>query len=952
VIKAFDKPDLPRSEGTSSFLIHSPDTLTEGPRLTTLPGEIRHLARLEEFYLDDNDISALPPEIGDLRALRNLDLEGNCLTSLPREIGQLRNLEQLDLRNNSLKSLPKEIANLANLRRLYLRGNQLKELPPELGRLTSLQKLELDDNQISNLPRELVPLLGGRTAITLAGNPLVDPLPELLARGAPALAAFLMSLEDAVPQYEAKVLVVGEGNVGKTSLVAAVKHEPFIENRETTHGLEVHVIELSHPHLDVPMSVRSWDFGGQEVYRITHQFFFSRRALYVLVWNPRDGQEQDEVGGWLRRIRLRVGTKARALLVATHGNERQPELDYESLVEQFPGMLAGAYRIDSKTGSGIKELREAVAREASALPQMGTMLSSRWIAARDEILGRYREEPQISRTEFEEHCERNGLQRDETTTLLELLHDLGYVIHYGDDDGLRDIVVLNAEWLTKAIGHVLEDKPTRDALGVLDHQRLLEIWGRDGAVGYSPEHYPYFLRLMEKFDVCYRLDDLPHHSLVAQLVPRSRPALPWSFIHPIRADLRAATLAVTLGESAPGLISWLTVRHHNASTKMHWRTGVFLRHPTAAYRSEALIELVNEKRLIVQVRGPSPDLYINVLRDSIEHLLHSRWPGLSYSFAVPCPTVGCGADFPLSGLTNIREKGRREYDCLYCNSTFDVSELLTGFSGAHSDFAKELGQLLAKTELAEIRTREIEAVVRRTDMTVSHTNAELNAIAASIDEMQSVVTESVDSHRRLMKVISVDVSDCPRLFSLAPTEDSIIQRFRFDLKSIQLTLWCEHVGEWHPWRGATYRIERPREWLVRIAPFARLVLGGLSLVAPIASTVAGTLLPKPDTEDLEHAVELMRRVLERVAAAPGDESKGGEALTGALTHAQGRALREFRALLFAHDRSHGFGDLRKVVSPAGDILWVCPSHHTEYDPGLPTIPGPRRSAEVANVEVI
>ena len=55
------------------------------------------------------------------------------------------------------------------------------------------------------------------------------------------------------------------------------------------------------------MTVRAWDFGGQEVYRITHQFFFSQRALYLVVWKPREGQEQNEVEGWLRRIRLRVG---------------------------------------------------------------------------------------------------------------------------------------------------------------------------------------------------------------------------------------------------------------------------------------------------------------------------------------------------------------------------------------------------------------------------------------------------------------------------------------------------------------------------------------------------------------------------------------------------------------------------------------------------------------------
>ena len=52
------------------------------------------------------------------------------------------------------------------------------------------------------------------------------------------------------------------------------------------------------------------------------------------------------------------------------------------------------------------------------------------------------------------------------------MHDLGLIIYYADDEGLRDIVVLNPEWLTKAISYVLEDDATRQAGGILDHARL------------------------------------------------------------------------------------------------------------------------------------------------------------------------------------------------------------------------------------------------------------------------------------------------------------------------------------------------------------------------------------------------------------------------------------------------------------------------------------------------
>jgi hypothetical protein len=73
-----------------------------------------------------------------------------------------------------------------------------------------------------------------------------------------------------------------------------------------------------------PLIERFWDFGGQQAYRATHQFFFSSDALYLVVWNARAGQDKDDVAGWLNRILQRVGDRAKAMLVATHSDTVEP----------------------------------------------------------------------------------------------------------------------------------------------------------------------------------------------------------------------------------------------------------------------------------------------------------------------------------------------------------------------------------------------------------------------------------------------------------------------------------------------------------------------------------------------------------------------------------------------------------------------------------------------------
>ena len=272
------------------------------------------------------------------------------------------------------------------------------------------------------------------------------------------------------------------------------------------------------------MTLHAWDFGGQDVYRVTHQFFLSRHGLYIVVWNPRDGHEQDQIAGWLRRIRLRTGPDARIIVVATHCKDRLPELDYQTLEEGFSGMLVGNFEVDNRTGDGIPQLHRSLAKQAAGLPQMGQLISPRWIAARDEILTRAAAEPQIRYEQFAKVCKRHRARGQEILTLAQLMHDLGHIVYYAEDEGLKDIVVLDPEWLTKAISYVLEDKPTRDAGGILDHRRLRSIWqDREDGPSYPARYHPYFLRLMEKFEISYRLDEDEAHSLVAQLVPYQRP---------------------------------------------------------------------------------------------------------------------------------------------------------------------------------------------------------------------------------------------------------------------------------------------------------------------------------------------------------------------------------------------------------------------------------------------
>jgi hypothetical protein len=783
-------------------------------------------------------------------------------------------------------------------------------VPLEVAQLQNLESLDLSGNQLATLPGSLADLLEEGLRLKLADNPLREPFRDLVKLGPDAIAAYLRSLADAIPQYEAKMLLVGEGNVGKTSLAASLRAGSFIEQRPTTHGLEIHPLVLAHPQLNVDIDLRVWDFGGQEVYRITHQFFFSRRALYLLVWQPRQGREQN-VEGWLRRIRLRVGQDARVLIVATHSEERSAELDYPRLERMFPGMLAGQYAVDNRTGAGVDLLRKAIAEEAARLPQMGQLINRRWTKAREVILALT--EPRISYSMFESICQHHEINSNEALTFAAMLHDLGEIIYYGDDEGLRNIVILDPAWLTRAVSYILEDGPTHESGGILYHTRLKDIWRSEAAEPtYPPSDHAYFLRLMEKFDISYRVDE--GSSLVAQLVPYERPSLPWDHRTPIPEDVRSLGLVCELSEPAPGLIAWLTVRHHRASTGKHWRAGVFLRHPISAYASEALVELQDDRHVVIEVRAPSPDLFFNVLRDSLEDLITRRWPGLTYRLLVPCSTrledgTTCPGRIGLDAILRRRERGMETISCAHCAEDLDITGLLTGFALP----------VQLQPELVALQSQ-------------------LSDLRAGVERLEVYAADTANSTRRVLAAASNEVPDCPHLFTLVRKRESGLLRPRRRGANYRLTLWCEQPGVWHPWPAAAYQCDLSMDTLSTIAPYATLVSRALRVAVPVAGAVAGMGSLEEMAAQAQQEIEQMDS-LNEVSSQRRSLDYATDEADGDLTLPEGAGLRALRALLLELDPPQAFGGLRRVLTPSGDFIWVCSIHYPDYDPGLPSLPG-------------
>ncbi|BAY85851.1 Miro domain-containing protein [Calothrix parasitica NIES-267] len=494
--------------------------------LRDLAREIGQLTNLRNLDLNRNQLNSLPGEIGQLTNLRNLDLSSNLLTDLVREFLQLTNLQSLYLSGNQLSSLPAEVVQLTNLKSLYLSSNQLSSLPAEIGQLINLQSLYLRSNQLSSLPAEIGQLTNLQS-LYLDGNPLESPPPEILSQGTKAILNFYkQQLEQETERlYEAKFLIIGEGGAGKTSLAKKIEDENYQlkSDEESTEGIDV--IQWKFP-LDngKEFRVNIWDFGGQEIYHQTHQFFLTERSLYALVADTR--KENTNFYWWMKVAEL-LSDNSPILIIKNEKQDRQCQIDEGQLRREFLN-LEKVLATNLKTNRGLEEIKQNIKLYISNLPHVGTELPKTWVKIRSAI----EEDPRnyISREQYYQLCETNNLtDRKDMLFLSSFLHDLGVCLHFQDDSTLKHYVILKPEWATNAVYKVLDNKAVIENLGCFTKEELANIWNDSKYRDMQDE----LLQLMMRFKLCYPIPNRLGNYIAPQLLNIEQPNYNWDNLNNI-----------------------------------------------------------------------------------------------------------------------------------------------------------------------------------------------------------------------------------------------------------------------------------------------------------------------------------------------------------------------------------------------------------------------------------
>ena len=224
------------------------------------------------------------------------------------------------------EDVPSEIRKLSNLRVLNVSGNQFKKLPVELCCLTKLNTLLIDCDGI------------------------MFPPPQVMRQSAQQIIQYLEAIQDnPTLNKEAKLVVVGQEGVGKSTLIKGMRRDYWIGRIEPppkTDGVVVSTLPLKGIRCKV------YDLAGDVEYLNTHSLFLTSYCLHLAVFDlsqfvvsgeTRSADQLSRLEMWLQTIGSQA-PKSYVNIVGTHADHHLVSKEILAITRKLVAQLLEKFR--------------------------------------------------------------------------------------------------------------------------------------------------------------------------------------------------------------------------------------------------------------------------------------------------------------------------------------------------------------------------------------------------------------------------------------------------------------------------------------------------------------------------------------------------------------------------------------------------------------------------------
>ena len=133
-----------------------------------------------------------------------------------------------------------------------------------------------------------------------------------------------------------KVVVVGDSQVGKTSILKKIITNEFIEEYKPTNGYEFNIVLIKVNEIVIKFQI--WDMSGEENYRPSLLNLYRNANLGFLVYSVTSRESFNKLEDWIDKLRKKAPS-TKILLIGNKCDEKEKrEVSYEEgkeLCEKF-----------------------------------------------------------------------------------------------------------------------------------------------------------------------------------------------------------------------------------------------------------------------------------------------------------------------------------------------------------------------------------------------------------------------------------------------------------------------------------------------------------------------------------------------------------------------------------------------------------------------------------------
>jgi len=159
--------------------------------------------------------------------------------------------------------------------------------------------------------------------------------------------------------YLFKVIVVGDGAVGKTALVIRFSEGRFQDHYKMTIGVDfaIKMVEIAGKKVKLQI----WDTGGQERFSYIRPLYYKGAMGVIYVFDITNRQSFDNVEKWRKEVTDYCGGIP-ALLVANKCDLPDKAVTEDEATEMGVRVNGPFYQASAKTGDNVDDLFTSLAK--------------------------------------------------------------------------------------------------------------------------------------------------------------------------------------------------------------------------------------------------------------------------------------------------------------------------------------------------------------------------------------------------------------------------------------------------------------------------------------------------------------------------------------------------------------------------------------------------------------